>query len=411
MPTDPREGDEFVLAVPAKLDDPFPDLAYLREHRPVFFYPPLNSWFVFPYDPVHDLLQDPRLSSDRMRGFVDAAPADARPGVRTMVPYLETWMLMKDGADHARVRGHLQKGLTPAVVKRLAGPIRAAADALLDAAMPRGRLDAAGEYAFLLPAYVLSDLFGVPPADRPRLIAWSLAFVGFFNVLPITTQTAGDFVRSGTEMVAYARDLLANRRAAGGGDFLAAVAADGGLTDDEVAGNVMLLLLAGHLAVRNLVGNALWLLLTRPDQFARVKADPGLIPAAVEETLRFEPPVTLIPRVALEDVTVGGQSIKAGQVVQLSLAAANRDPAHFPDPDRFDLGRAAGHHLSFGAGVHGCFGAALAREVATIALETLIRRAPGLRLDPAGKIAWYRNAANRGPSVLPVTWGGAPGPG
>jgi cytochrome P450 len=405
VPTDPREGDEFFLAVPAKLDDPFPDLAYLRERHPVFFYRPLNSWFVFPYDLVHGLLQDPRLSGDRMRGLVDAAPAAARPGVRTVVPYLETWMLMKDGADHARVRGHLQKGLTPAVVRRLAGPVRRAADELLDRGMPRGRLDAAGDYAFLLPAYVLSDLFGVPPADRPKLIAWSLAFVGFFNVLPITTRTAGDFVRSGAEMVAYTRDLLAGRRAAGGDDFLAAVG--GGLTDDEVAGNVMLLLLAGHLAVRNLVGNALWLLLTHPGQFARVTADPGLIPAAVEETLRFEPPVTLIPRVALEDVAAGGRTIGRGQLVQLSLAAANRDPAHFPDPDRFDIGRAAGHHLSFGAGVHGCFGAALAREIATVALETLIRRAPGLRLDPAGKIEWYRNAANRGPSVLPVTWDAA----
>ena len=406
MPTDPREADEFFLAVPAKLDDPFPDLAYLREHRPVFFYPPHNAWYVFPYDLVHALLQDPRLSNDRMKGFVAAAPAEARAGVRTTVPYLETWMLMKDGPDHARVRGHLQKGLTPAVVKRLAGPIRTAAGELLDAARG-GRLDAAGEYAFLLPATVLSDLFGVPAADRPKIIDWSVAFIGFFNVVPINEATAADFVRATAEMAAYTKGLLAKRKAAGGDDFLAAVAADGGLTDDEVAGNVMLLLLAGHVAVRNLVGNALWLLLTRPEPFARVKADPGLIPAAVEETLRFEPPVTLIPRVALEDVTVGGQAIRKGQVVQLSIAAANRDPARFPDPDRFDIGRAGGH-LSFGAGVHGCFGAALAKEIATIALEELIRRAPGLRLDPSRPIEWYRNAANRGPSVLPVAWDAVP---
>lgn len=406
MPPDPRDADAFVLADPAKLDDPFPDLAWLREHRPVLFHPPLNSWFVFPYDLVHALLQDPRLSNDRMKGFVDAAPAESRPGVRTTVPYLETWMLMKDGPDHARLRGHLQKGLTPAVVQRLAGPIRAAANELFDAAAARGRLDAAGEYAFLLPAYVLSDLFGVPAADRPKIIAWSLAFIGFFNVLPITAATADPFVRATAEMAAYTKDLLARRKAGGGDDFLAAVAG-GGLTDDEVAGNVMLLLLAGHVAVRNLTGNALWLLLTDPDHFARVKADPGLVPAAVEETLRFEPPVTLIPRVALEDVEIGGQAIKAGQVVQLSLAAANRDPAHFPDPDRFDIGRTGGHHLSFGAGVHACFGAALAKEIATVALETLIARAPGLRLDPAGTIEWYRNAANRGPSRLPVAWDAA----
>jgi cytochrome P450 len=410
VPPDPREGDEFFLSVPAKLDDPFPDLKYFREHRPVFFYPPLNAWFVFSYDAVHALFHEPRLSADRMKGFVDAAPAEVRADLRAFAPYVERWMLMRDGADHARVRSHMQFGLTPAVVKGLAGPIRKAADDLLDKAQARtpGRLDACGEYAFLLPAYVLSDLFGVPEADRGRIVNWSVSFIDFFNIVPITADTATRFVRSGTEMVEYTRRLLDARRGRPGGDFLGAIlahAGGGGLSDDEIAGNVMLLLLAGHVAVRNLVGNAVHLLLTHPAQLARLRADPSLIPNAVEETLRYESPVALIPRVAAEDFDWNGSAFRKGQVVQLSLASANRDAAHFPDPDRFDVTREPGKHLAFGTGVHGCFGAALAREVARAALEVLLPRAPGLRLDLARPPVWYRNAANRGPINLYVELG------
>ena len=164
----------------------------------------------------------------------------------------------------------------------------------------------------------------------------------------------------------------------------------------------LIILLAGHVAVRNLIGNALYLLLTHPEQWAALKAEPALLPNVIEETLRYEPPVTLIPRIATEDFEWGGHAIRRGQVVQLCLASANRDATHSPDGERFDVTRTPGPHLSFGHGPHGCLGASLAREEARIALETLCRRMPGLRLDEGRAIRWYRNAGNRGPITLPL---------
>jgi cytochrome P450 len=408
QPVDPREGEQFFLNVAEKLDNPFPDLKYFRENRPVFYYAPLNSWFIFRYDDVYSLFHDARLSANRMKGLVDAAPAEVRGELRTIVPYLESWMLMKDGADHARVRSRMQAGLTPPVVHQLSGQIQRSADELLSWARPPRRLDAAGQYAFLLPAYVLSDLFGVSREDAGRLVQWSLDFVNFFNNIPITVDASRCLVRSGFAMIDYTRALIAARRARPCADFLGALCAAqggaGGLTDDEVAGNIMLLLLAGHVAVCNLIGNALYLLLTHPDQFARVKAEPALLHNAIEETLRFETPITMIPRVAAEEVEWHGHTFRPGQLIQLNMASANRDAAHFPDAERFDITRRPGNHLAFGTGVHGCLGAALAREVASIALATLFRRLPGLRLDEGKGIVWYRNAANRGPSTLPLVW-------
>jgi cytochrome P450 len=408
---DAREGEAFFLNVPEKLDNPFPDLKYFRETHPVFFYPPLESWFIFRYDDVSSLLHDERLSANRMRGFVDAAPAEVRGDLRRIAPYMEAFMLMKDGSDHVRVRAGMRQGLNPDVIHRLGDSIQRCVDELLDLAKDRDHLDAAGEFAFLLPAYVLSDLFGVHKEDRGKIVEWSVAFVDFFNILPISVDTSRRFLQSGFALMDYTRGLIAERRANPEDDFLGALAAgqtqQGGLTEDEIASNIMLLLLAGHVAVRNLIGNTLYLLLTHPDQLARLEADPALLTNAIEETLRFESPISLIPRVAVEDLDLHGNVIRKGQLVQLSLASANRDAAHFPDGERFDITREPGRHLAFGIGPHGCFGAALAREIAHIALGTLLRRMPDLRLDESKEIRWYRNAGNRGPITLPLVF---PGP-
>jgi cytochrome P450 len=402
---DPREGEAFFLNLPEKLDQPFADLAWLREHRPVFFHAGLNQWFVFRYDDVVSLFHDARLSADRMKGFVDAAPEGVRDELRSIAPFLETWLLMKDGADHDRLRTLLHRGFSGKAVAGLRQPIQRATDALLARLEGRDRFDACGELAFLLPAYVLSDFLGVHEADRDRVVQWSVDFVDFFNVVPITAETTRRMVDSTNAMVAYTRDLLAERRATPQDDFLGGLAraeAEGVLSEDEIVGNVMLLLIAGHVAVRNLIGNLLHLLFTHPDQMAALRADPGLIHNAVEEALRYEPPVTMIPRVALEDMELRGQTIRAGQIVQLNLAAANRDPAYVADPERFDITRKPSRHMSFAVGAHACLGGLLAREQTRIVLETLFRQMPGLRLDAERPIEWYRNAGNRGPITLPV---------
>jgi cytochrome P450 len=206
----------------------------------------------------------------------------------------------------------------------------------------------------------------------------------------------------------YTKQLLAERRAHPQADFLGTLinASDeeASFTDEEIIANAMLLLLAGHVAVRNLIGNALYLLLTHPDELAKLQANPALGRNVIEETLRYEPPMTLILRLALEDFELHGNAILQGQLVQLSIAAANRDSAHFPDAERFDIFRSPGKHLSVGMGPHGCLGASLAREQASIALTTLLQRFPRLRLDTSQPIQWYRNAGNRGPITLPLVF-------
>ena len=409
---DEREGAGFLLNVPQKLDNPFPDLKYFRENKPVFYYPPLDQWFVFGHDVVASLFSDPRLSADRMKGFVNAAPEEVREDLRKVAPYLERFVLMMDEPDHGRVRKFLHHGFNAAAIRGLRGQIQQIADELLDRVQDRGRLDASENYGFLLPAYTLSDFLGFPTEDRHRVLQWSLDFIGFFNVVPITAETTRPMVRSATEMIDYTKRLLAERRANPRDDFLGnlANAKTEEITEDEIVANTMLLLLAGHVAPRNLIGNAIYLLLTHPDQLHRLRGKPELLRSALEETLRYEPPVTLIPRIALEDFELRGSTIREGQIVQLSIASANRDGAHFPDPDRFDIIRKPGKILSFGHGPHVCLGAPLAMEEAQIALETLFRRMPGLRLDDSREIRWYRNAGNRGPERLPLVFSERPAP-
>lgn len=382
-----REAGEFYLNDPRKLDDPFPDLDYFRECRPIFYYDLLDQWFVFGYDDVAKLFSDPRLSADRMKGFVDAAPAEVREELRKVVPYLEAFVLFKDGPEHARVRRFLHQAFNAEAVRGLAGQIQQIADELLGRVQESRSMDASGDYGFLLPGYVLSDFLGFPQEDRDKVVGWSVAFVDFFNVVPITAET--------TERRKEPRD-----------DFLGilARAEEGSVTEDEIVANAMLLLIAGHIAPRNLIGNVIYLLLTHQDQWSKLQANPELLHNAIEETLRYEPPVTMIPRVALENVEFHDASIRAGQIVQLNMASANRDEAHFPDPVRFDITRKPARHMSFGHGPHGCLGVHLAREEARIALETLFRRMPGIQLDASREIKWYRNAGNRGPITLPLVF-------
>ncbi len=218
--SDPREGEEFFLNVPEKLDNPFPDLQYFREHRPIFYYPPLQAWFIFRYDDVTTLFEDPRLSADRMKGFVDAAPAEVRAELSTLTPSFESWVSMKDGLDHARLRQFLNLGFNASVVHRLRGLIQQSVDELLDGAQHQGHLDACGDFAFLLPAYVLSDLLGVHKEDRGKVVQWSVDFVDFFNVLPISATTTRRMTQSAAAMIDYTQRLLAERRAHPRDDFL-----------------------------------------------------------------------------------------------------------------------------------------------------------------------------------------------
>ena len=401
-------GEPFFMEDPDKLDDPFADLARYRSECPVYFNPSLGQWFVFRYDDVAALFRDQRLSANRMSGFIDQAPIAVRDDLRTLAPMFATWVLMLDGEDHTRIRRLLNLSFNATAVQALIPAIRRSAEQLLNEARD-GKLDVAADYAFLLPAYVLSDFLGVAATDRRKIVDWSVDFVDFFNIFPITVDTTERMMRSAREMAAYTYQMIEERRTKPRDDFvgvlLRSAAQTGEPTPEEISGNAMLLLLAGHIAVRNLVGNAVYLLLTHPDERKRLADAPTLLGNVVEETLRFEPPVTLIPRVALTDITVGEVTIPSGAVIQLSIAAANRDPAHFVEPDRFNIGSKPRGILSFGLGPHGCLGAHLARLQSEIALDVLFQRFGCIELDPTRSTQWYRTAGNRGPEKLPLLCG------
>jgi cytochrome P450 len=407
-PTSDPIGD-FFLDNPQKLSDPFADLAWLREHRPALKHESSGQWWVFRYEEVRSLFADKRMSADRIGGFAEAVPESVRDEVAEVVAYLQTWLIFLDGTAHSHMRSVLHRGFNVKAIEAMREPIERTANALLDRAIDSGRLDVAADYGYLLPVYVLADFMGIHPEDYDKVVQWSADFVDFFNVIPITEDTTQRMCKTSREMTAHMRALLAERASDTREDFLglmAAAARASEISEDEVIGNTMLLLIAGHLPVRNLIGNVVWLLQQNPSEYERLLADPSLLDSVIEEALRYEPPVAAIPRIPTEDIVVFDQQIAAGEIIQLSIVAANRDPRKFPDPDRFDATRNPHGALAFGHGPHGCLGARLAREQAKIALEILFRRAGGpIRPDDSREVTWYRNAGNRGPETLPVLIG------
>jgi cytochrome P450 len=405
---DDFEGAYFWATVPAKLDDPYHDFSYFRENKPIYYHEALGQWFVFRYQDVQSLFSAPQLSADRLAGMRQATPEVARPELDKIASYFNSWVLMSDGEKHKRIRHFLHQGFDAKVVQGLRDKIQKSADDLLDQAVSRGGFDVCEDYAFLLTAYVLADFLGVHPSDREKVVRWSMDFIDYFNVAPITQANTVKMVASGLELINYTRALLNERRLQPADDFLGTMIklelGGGGLAEDELVSNAMLLLLAGHIAVRNFIGNAVWLFFQHPEEFRKLRAAPDLMHQAVEETLRFESPVAAIPRIPIEDFAFQGVTFKAGQIVQLVISSANRDPRAFTDPDRFDISRRPSPIVSFGHGPHTCLGAHLAREETRIALESLYRRMPTLALDRTRPITWYRNLGNRGPVNLPVVF-------
>jgi cytochrome P450 len=356
------------------------ELARPVSEDPVVHDPVLGQWFVFGYDEVRAALADDRrLSNDRMHGFADRAPPGAVAAIQRHAPWL---ISTEGGGDYEWVRWILHAGLRGASGSGAA--VADAANGLLDDLVERERFDAATDYAFPLTGSILADFLGVDRRDGDQLVAWALELIAYFNDLEVTVEGAERMACAAAEMIAYAHALLTDRRGELRSGFLElvadAAASRGRELDDETVGNVTLPFLTGQIGVAHLVTNTIWLLLTHDEQRARVAADPSLLAGAIAETLRYVPPVLLIPRVALEPVALGGHVLPAGDVVRLNVGAANRDPRHFPDPDRFDVTRTPGGALGFGYGARSCIGAGLTRLQTPIAVGALLERAPDLEL-------------------------------
>ena len=372
------------------------------------FDPATCQWFVFAYDDVLAALSDPRLTNDRMHRFADRAAPSAVAAVRRYAP----WIISPEGSDYDWLRPVLHAGLREAVGRRAEAASTAAAHELLDDLLARERFDVVSDYAFAHAGLTLADFLGVDRAHGDRLMRWATDIVAFFNDTAITAQRAAAMASSAAEMVAYAHELIGAGRGESGGGFLglaARTAARGGRElSDEAVGNLALPYLTGQVAVAQLIANSVWLLLGHEDQRARLAADPALLAGAVGETLRYLPPASLATRIALEPLTLRGHRVEPGQTVQLSLAAANRDPERFPDPDRFDIARRQAGAVGLGHGVHSCIGAGLARMQTAIALRALLDRAPELARDDESEVVWSPLAGIEGPRALGVRATAAP---
>ena len=359
--------------------DPYPLYDWVRDNDPVHRAPDGN-WVLVRYADAHRVLRDPRFSNNPAWLGPEAVEQMGSSPVRRVGSRL---MMFLDPPDHTRLRSLVSQAFTPKVVESLRPRIQALVDELLDAVVDRGEIDVLADLAYPLPTIVICELLGVPLADRELFKDWSADASRLLDgYLEPETQTQG--LAAAMHLAAYFTDLIEKRRADPGPDLLSALisAEQAGerLTHEELLTTATLLLLAGFETTMNLVGNAMLVLLQHPDELARLRDDPTLDRSAVEELLRYEGPVHITARIATTDVEVGGQVIGKGEQAAVVLAAANRDPVQFPDPNRLDVGRTDNRHLAFAAGAHYCLGAALARIEARAAIGTLVRRFPDLEL-------------------------------
>jgi cytochrome P450 len=302
-------------------------------------------------------------------------------------------MLDREPPDHTRLRRLVSKVFTPRRVEELRPTVQQIADAVVDDLVDAGGGDLIAAVAEPLPVTVIAELLGVPSADRNQLRPWSADICGMYELNP-SQETARRAVAAAEEFSGYLADLAEFRRGHPGTDLITALVQvrDEGdhLTDDELVGTCVLLLNAGHEATVNATGNGWWALFRNPDQLAALRADPSLLTSAVEELLRYDTPAQMFERWVLEDFSYGGVDFARGTELALLFGSANRDPVVFADPDRLDISRTDNSHISFGAGIHFCLGAPLARVEMEISFGTLLRRAPnlGLRSEPEWKAGY-----------------------
>lgn len=390
------------LSDPEHVRDPYPVFRALRESSPVHRSEHLGGWLLTRYADVDRAVRSPVLSVDTIRPFV-AARAPHDPDVARLARLAPLWAVFNDPPDHTRLRTALQHGFTNRHVAALAGFVTDVARRLLDGLAERTGAELVRDLAYPLPAMVIARLLGVADADVERFKAWSDDLGEF-----VTTSTHADrYARAAgamEEMGEYFSGLVKARRRAPADDLLTGLvdALDRGVfaTEDELVSNCILLLFAGHETTTNLLTTGVYHLVRNPDQLQRLRDDPSLAPVAVEELLRYDNPAHGLTRIAADDLDIGGVHVSTGDRVFAFVTAANRDPAAFDDPERLDVGRRPNRHLSFGAGIHYCLGAPLARLEAAIVLPMLLERFADIRL--AGEPAWKPLLVLRSIEALPV---------
>jgi pimeloyl-[acyl-carrier protein] synthase len=375
------------LAIPAVLADPHAAFHRMRRLEPVHYSRAVGGWIVTRYENVLQGLRDPRLSSNRIPSILDAqVAASDRLRVMDFERTRTAMMVNMDGPAHYRLRRLVNPAFAPTAIAAARPMIQMAVDQLFDGVGANAILDIVADYSAPLPTLVICELLDIPLNDRQSLRTWS---DNAAKLLGATHGASSAQARTANDAVVNLERLflrlIAERRRRPGGDLLSLLIRgehEGLMTAEELSAQCQMLLVGGHLTLIDQLSNAVHAFLKHPDQLEKLRQNPSLIASAVEEVLRYDPPLSFIHRVAAADLELGSATILRGERVLLALAAANRDPEVFANPDTFDIERAGNRHLSFGSGPHACAGGGLARLELEIALVTLFRRFPHLALDP-----------------------------
>ncbi len=397
----------YHLLDPEVLADPYPLFHQLRTEDPVHWDPFLHAWVVTRYKDVVTVLHD--YSAERTptpEQLAEMGLASLNPIAEIMVKQ----MLFLDPPAHARLRGLASQAFTPQRVEVLRSHIREITDRLLDKVQAKGHMDVIADLAEPLPCIVTAEMLGVPVDDYQQLKAWSQDFAEMLGNFQHNAERAPRILASVVEMADYFRSAMREQRLDPRDGLVsslmnAEIQGDR-LSEEEVIANCIVTMVGGQETTTNLIGNGVLALLRNPDQLETLRCNFSLIPSAVEELLRYESPSQHTARLAPEDTILGGRRIRKRQAVIAVMAAGNRDPERFPDPDRLDITRADNRHLAFGWAAHFCFGAALARIEGQVAFELMLRRLPHWVLEPT-RLVWRSNLGLRGLTSLPLHFGDA----
>jgi cytochrome P450 len=392
---------------PEFIRNPYPHYDQLRQLDPVHITAH-GMYLVSRHADVSSVLRDKRFGKD----FVERSTRRYGPKImeEPIFRSMSHWMLQQDPPDHTRLRGLVVKAFTARRVEDMRPRIQEVVDRTLDRVIPQGQMDLIEDFAFRLPVTIICDMLGIPKEHREVFFSGTRDSGRILDPVPLTPE---DIAKSNANYVLsqmYFQQLFELRRKQPGDDLttqLVQAEEDGSkLTNEELTANIILLFGAGHETTVNLIGNGLLALYRNPDQLALLKARPELIANAIEEFLRYDSSVQMTGRVTLESIDdLGDKKIPKGETVLCLLGSANRDPAAYPDqPDRLDITRPNVRPLSFGGGIHFCLGAQLARIEAEIAISTLLRRLPDLRLDDAQNPEWRPTFVLRGLKRLPARW-------